>query len=727
MNLFLRKLFLLSYLYVIFLAGFQVKANNENTCTTPATQPTNLNIAYSTSNNAWMNFTATPADEYLVLVSTSATLTVLPVNSTIYTVGDVLGNAKVAGASSATSYGIYYLNESTTYYIFVFSLNKCVGSPLYNTNSPLTATVTTSALPTNLPLAQPTGLQFNTITGNSISGSFNPSNSGNYNYIVVYSTSSVLTATPTANYSVGDKLGNGYIASVGTATTFSVSSLNLGTTYYFFVFAYTVPPSCNCGNIYRVTAPLTAGVSTLSNCIVPNNQVSTLNFGTVTTTSVSGTFSAATADEYLLLYSTSATLSGLPVNGTTYTAGASLGNAIVASIGTATNFTISGLTPSTTYYVSIFTLNSFNCANGPVYNTNPKNGFIATNSNSLNYYFGTFHSHSEYSDGTALPSADYVYAKASNCMDFLGISEHNHVAAGMSLSNWPLGRSQAASATTSTFVAMYGMEWGVISGGGHVIVYGVDTLLGWDAGQYQTYVAKSDYIGTSGLFSTINSIGGNAFATLAHPNNSDFSNIMTTYNQAADNAIVGTAVESGPAFSTNTTYSDPASSMADLPYYRNMLARGYHLGPTMDHDNHNLTHGRTTSSRTVVLAPSLSEANILSAMRQMRFYASQDCSARVTFKINNNEMGSSVTASGAPTITVTATTSNPITSIKIYSGVPGSGTNATTLTSTTSGSITYTHTALANLAEQYYYIDITESDGKRIVTSPIWYARNNTP
>ena len=88
-------------------------------------------------------------------------------------------------------------------------------------------------------------------------------------------------------------------------------------------------------------------------------------------------------------------------------------------------------------------------------------------------------------------------------------------------------------------------------------------------------------------------------------------------------------------------------------------------------------------------------------------------------------MGSSVTASGAPTITVTAITSNPITSIKIYSGVPGSGTNATILTSTTSGSITYTHTALANLAEQYYYIDITESDGKRIITSPIWYTRNN--
>ena len=725
MKLFFRKLFLLSCLCAIFLTSNQVKGNNGNTCTTPNTQPTNLNIVYSTSNNAWIEFTATASDEYLVLVSTSATLTLLPVDSAIYSQGDILGNAKVAGTGSATSYGIYYLNESTTYHVFVFSLNKCHYSTLYNTNLPLTATITTTALPTNLPLTQPTGLQFNTITNNTISGSFTPLNSGNY--IVVYSTSSVLTATPTDKsiYSVGYKLGNGYVASVGTATAFSVSNLNFGTTYHFFVFAYT-DTSCNCGNIYRVTAPLTGAVSTLSNCVAPNSQVSTLSFGTVTTTSISGVFTATTADEYLIVYSTSTTLTALPVNGITYAAGASLGNAKVASRGTMTNFTITGLIPNTIYYVFIFTLNS-NCLNGPVYNNIHKDGFITTNSNSLNYYFGTFHSHSEYSDGTDLPSADYAYARDSNCMDFLGISEHNHVLAGMHLSNWPLGKSQAAAATSSTFVAMYGMEWGVISGGGHVVVYGVDSLLGWDAGEYQTYVAKNDYIGTSGLFSTINSIGNNAFATLAHPNTTDYSGIMSTYNLAADNAIVGTAVESGPAFSTNTTYSNPDTSMAYLTYYKKMLARGYHLGPTMDHDNHNATHGRTTTSRTVVMATSLSEANILSAMRQMRFYASQDCSAYVTFKINNSEMGSVVTASGTPTITVTATTSNSITSIKIYSGVSGSGTNATLLTSTTSGGITYTHTALANLAGQYYFADITESDGKRIITSPIWYTRIDTP
>ena len=116
-----------------------------------------------------------------------------------------------------------------------------------------------------------------------------------------------------------------------------------------------------------------------------------------------------------------------------------------------------------------------------------------------------------------MPSGDFTYGDAANCMDFLGISEHNHVSAGMSLANWAPGRAQAAAANTPSFLAMYGMEWGITSSGGHVIVYGMDSLIGWDAGQYQIYVPQTSYSGTGGLFSILNRHGGNALATLAHP------------------------------------------------------------------------------------------------------------------------------------------------------------------------------------------------------------------
>ncbi|MBL7723468.1 MAG: Ig-like domain-containing protein [Chitinophagaceae bacterium] len=359
-------------------------------------------------------------------------------------------------------------------------------------------------------------------------------------------------------------------------------------------------------------------------------------------------------------------------------------------------------------------------------------GNSIVSSGTLNHYFGNLHAHSSYSDGNAdnttkIPADDYAYAKTALCMDFLGISEHNHATAGMSINDWQPGRNQAAAATTSAFVGLYGMEWGVISGGGHVIVYGMDSLVGWEAGNYQVYVPKNVYTGAGGLFDILNRHGGNALAYLAHPNSTDYNNVLnTTFDVNADNAIVGATVESGPAFSTNTSYTDPGTSMSYLSYYRNMLAKGYHLGPTIDHDNHNMTFGHTAKTRLVIMAPSLSENNLLSGMRNMRFYASQDCNAKINFTVSAEYIGSIVTKVGAPVIELnTVSTTSAITSVAIMYGVPGSGTAATQLTSFSSGNFTYTDNALANGEQRYYYLDITEADGSRIVTSPIWYTRND--
>jgi hypothetical protein len=349
----------------------------------------------------------------------------------------------------------------------------------------------------------------------------------------------------------------------------------------------------------------------------------------------------------------------------------------------------------------------------------------------LNFYFGNLHSHSSYSDGnkddlTKIPADDYAFAKTSLCFDFLGISEHNHVAAGMHLADWAPGIAQAAAATTSNFVGLHGMEWGVISGGGHVVVYGMDSLIGWDPSENQIFVTKSVYTGTGGLFDIINRHGSNALAYLAHPNTTDYNGLLNgSYDLAADNAIVGTAVESGPAFSVSTTYTDPATSMSYLSYYKNMLSKGYHVGPTIDHDNHNLTFGHTAKTRLVILAASLTENNLLDGMRKMRFYASEDCGALINYTINTEPIGSIITKAGAPTISLGTVTTNAVSSVILMYGVPGSGTVATQLTSSTSSTFTFTDNTLANLSQRYYYLDITETDGSRIITAPIWYTRND--
>jgi trimeric autotransporter adhesin len=348
-----------------------------------------------------------------------------------------------------------------------------------------------------------------------------------------------------------------------------------------------------------------------------------------------------------------------------------------------------------------------------------------------NFYFGNLHAHTGYSDGNDdgnSPNATsaFNYAKSSLNMHFLGISEHNHnESTNMSLANWTNLKNETAAANQDgTFVCMYGMEWGTISTGGHFLIYEFDSLIGWNPGAHQIFVAKGDY---TSLYPIIKNKSG-AFATLAHPASSDFDGIFSNaYNSVWDDAVVGVAIFNGPSSSTNTTYSNPSTTSFNARF-EDLLKKGYKVGPTIDHDNHATTFGRTTQGRTVVLATSLTKSNIADAYRNMRFYASQDYNLKVSYTIGTKQMGSITTLAGTPTISVSVSDIDleATTSIVVKAGVPGSGSNPTTLTSNTNSStLTFTDNTLANLATKYYYVEVTQADGHKAWTSPIWYTRND--
>ncbi|MET4139016.1 CehA/McbA family metallohydrolase [Pedobacter sp. UYP1] len=580
-------------------------------------------------------------------------------------------------------------------------------------------------------------LTFSKVNTSSITLSFTASTDAN-EYLIIRSTSSTLTAMPQDGtvYNTGTALGGGTVAGRLINTTLTDINLTSSTPYYYFIFPSN-NVSCTGGPKYLTTNYLTGNqtTQTLSVCATPVNQPANFTVTSSNYNFIQGSYQPANGvDEYLVVMSTSSSLTANPLNQTVYNVGDQLGGGTVIKRGTGNSFIKSGLAQNTAYYFYIFALNS-SCSGGPLYlTTAPLTGLQKTgilDADNLNFYYGNLHSHSSYSDGnkddkTKKPEDDYAFAKNAMKMDFLGISEHNHTQAGMSLAYWKPGMEAAKNATTSTFLALHGMEWGVISGGGHVIVYGIDSLIGWEAGENQIFVPKSTYTGNNGLFKVVNRHGLNAIATLAHPNTTDYNNIAATYDLSADSAIVGAALESGPAFSTNLTYSDPASSMSYLGYYNKMLSRGYHLGATIDHDNHNMTFGRHTRARLVVLAPALTENDLFDAMKKMRFYASEDSAAKVTFLLNKEQVGSVFTGAGAPEISVSTATTSPVSSIKLLYGTPGSGINPVQVTSSSSGTLSFKHDTLANLTTGYYYADIVEADGSRIITSPIWYSRDDS-
>lgn len=352
-------------------------------------------------------------------------------------------------------------------------------------------------------------------------------------------------------------------------------------------------------------------------------------------------------------------------------------------------------------------------------------------SQTYNYYYGNIHAHTGYSDGNkdsstsgiGQPGPAFRFAKQSYNFNFLGISEHNHSGAGMQLADYAKGMYQADTANQNgTFVCMYGMEYGVINNGGHVVIYGIDSLIGWETNNYKIYNSEYDYTSLWKLIAR----RPKAFATVAHPSDSDFGNLAnSSWVDTADLAIVGCPIRSGAAFSTTTDYSDAAPGTVYDNYWRKLLARGYKLGATIDHDNHYTTFGRTAHSRTVVLASTLNRDTIMDAYRKMRFYASDDWNVKVNFTINAYPIGSVFNTSIDPAINLQVTdpdAGDDVSNWQIYYGVPGSLSLSTILTSGTTSTATYTHNI--NVGETYYYYAvITQADGQKIWTSPIWVTK----
>jgi hypothetical protein len=343
-------------------------------------------------------------------------------------------------------------------------------------------------------------------------------------------------------------------------------------------------------------------------------------------------------------------------------------------------------------------------------------------------YYGNLHAHTSYSDGAKdgaqtrvlTPADAFRFAKGSAHLDFLGISEHNHSQAGMRLANYAQGLSEANAANEDgRFVALYGMEYGVISRGGHVVIYGSDKLIGWEPGNYDIFSAKSDYASLFGILATDRKI----FATLAHPSQADYGNLAgQSYNLPADQAVCGVAVSSGPAFSKKTDYSDKAP-VSYYTYYKRMLSLGYIIGPVMDHDNHNTTFGRMSQARTAVLSRSLSRDSIVDAYRANRFYATQDWNAAVDFTVNGQPLGSYIKGKGQLVIKVNvkdADSGDRVKSIKLWYGKPGTGEMPTVLTGVSNSDKLTDDLSLKDGEAFYFFAEIVQQDGDKIYTSPIW-------
>ena len=550
----------------------------------------------------------------------------------------------------------------------------------------------------------------------------------------------------TAQYGRGALVGtSSYVVYTGAGTSVGVTNLQPNTTYAYQVYE---AAGAGCSLNYLQASPAT-GSFTTAPCIAaatPTVAASAVQ-ATPATYSLTLSWQNGNGAQRLVVVAAGQAPTAGPQDATAYSAsarlgaGSALGGGFVVYSGAGSSATVAGLTPNTTYYAIVYEFNGSGCS--AAYLTSDLAAVSATTATpppvtagSYHFYRGNLHGHSSYSDGNKdsgtsgayTPADDYALGRLAQQFDFMGISEHNHNQAGMELANYAKGLQQADGANDEgRFVTLYGMEWGTISGGGHVVVYGYPKLIGWEPTFYDVYVAKGDYTGPNGLFATVAQQPG-TFTYLAHPASTDYNGLFNSaLNATVADVLVGSAMRTGPAFSQNTTYSNPPSSTYEARF-KDALRLGYHVAPTVDHDTHYSVFGRSTPGRLVVLAPTLSRAALLDALQQRRFYASDDFNTEVMLTAGTQVMGSITTQAGPPTLAVSVNDPDPndaVASIALFNGIPGSGVEAQQVASST-GSATLSYSdPIPNQATYYYYAVITQADGDKIWTAPIWYTRND--
>ncbi len=128
---------------------------------------------------------------------------------------------------------------------------------------------------------------------------------------------------------------------------------------------------------YRVRAANASGISSNSSSISvqtlpaePSAQATAITFSAITTSTMNVSFAAAVggANGYVVIRKTASSPTGLPNDGVTYSSGSSIGDGTVAYVGSATNFSESGLSSGIVYFYNVYAYNGNGISTN--YNTN---------------------------------------------------------------------------------------------------------------------------------------------------------------------------------------------------------------------------------------------------------------------------------------------------------------------------------------------------------------------
>jgi hypothetical protein len=371
-------------------------------------------------------------------------------------------------------------------------------------------------------------------------------------------------------------------------------------------------------------------------------------------------------------------------------------------------------------------------------------------------YLGNLHSQTNHSDGGAElsdckgakdplsakygPDDAFAYAHRHG-LDILVTSEHNHMfdgsdstepgadpATAKALYRKGLDTAAGFNGAHPDFLAVYGMEWGVINKGGHINIFNSEQLLGWEKNGKGELLAdvltpRSDYAALYTLMRERGWVG-----QFNHPANSgqfSIGGVSLGYTQDGDEAMALCEVVNSTAFSVNDKESETRRSNFEMACNK-ALEAGFHVAFSTNQDNHCANWGTAYTNRTGVLIPNgtkLSQASFVEALKARRVFATMDKGSQLVLTANGRMMGERFTNSGPLNLVAhfASTAGKGVASVAIMEGVPGRGGAVTQMAS--EAAVTFT----PSVGAHFYYAKVTQADGNVLWSAPVWVMQEAYP
>ncbi len=331
-------------------------------------------------------------------------------------------------------------------------------------------------------------------------------------------------------------------------------------------------------------------------------------------------------------------------------------------------------------------------------------------------YHGDIHNHTSYSDGSGTPQQAFATAQACG-LDFLALTDHSYA---ISDPEWADTLARAEEATQDgVFVALRGFEY-TQGAEGHINVYNTvrhATRALVPGCTYCDYTPNLEPgVTVQGFYPWLAITGTQAVDGLGtvmqfnHPGWMNFNDWR--YHPEVEDVAELEEVGNGWGVSYTFSYDEWIRS----------LDYGWQVAATNNSDNHELGWGCITPHRTGVVMPEdpgLTKENLLAALRARRTFASEDANFDLFFTANGYWMGSELPNNGQLLIDTWAEDPDISDTVALVQLVTTQG---QVITATQPGTPGYHWTFALPIAagSQYFFILVEQTDGDRIVSSPVW-------